>query len=662
MKREVARKEKCGKNKNFFKEIFYRFIVQMSYKDSIGQNGIIVFDSNRVPLILDSKYRFSNFTPYQFTTALNSNVAVSEMYYSKLYWNQPFFSHNALSSELIFQIKYEDGTISPLYVTYAAPFMMYGQYDGNADNTFFEAPQPGSYAFMMESGLNYDVRYYNTNMTPITEGADTGRIYSTFSNLPVQMRFRYSASKGFSIFALTDDGVGTVTYLNILIHDCSYISEAHYVHGFGIYDTTSNTFKPRSQWVQAYYSDGTPTLLPYRFIVIGSVDLTRDRRCTSFGANINTLNLTDEVAVFPLSAKNTGKYHVLTAGEDSTVFALRSNYQPNIVSIRISTDSKTTLTCGDPVSLLLKSSWMPSYHSEKYLDPTSEFYGRGTSSFINFLVFGTNITALPETLWFEMDGTVFKPLILDQNISTPFLMSSDLFFLRTASKFPYYKNSSLAHDQTSWQRTCLHIPAKRGILPPQNPTLFQKNTAANQNILPTVTNLQLELSMQGAETPSWVGTRVLNVNCGMFRKSSLTEATLVWIASQKGKDFKIVGGVPFSNMPIDFALDTTPATYKRMMEVSYVNDGEDLFFAVFLSFNDGLPSVVQNYEMRIAANTEFAIKGTTVNSLAPYITTVPQEHYPPGVTSIPFHPDYRADADALCEDIIHEFIGVMETS
>ena len=673
MKKDYELKKNYGKNKTII--IIFQtsclFFYSMSYKDSIGVPAVTVFDANRAPLLLDSKYRDSvtSQSPYSFTAQLASNVVVSEMFYSKLYWNQPFFSHNALSSELQFQVKFPDNSLSEVYVVYAAPFMMFGEFDGNVDGTYFESPQPGSYADMMEKGLNYDVRLYTSNMTPITEGADTGRIYHNV--LPVVFRFRYSASRGFGMYCYVDNDPNQ-EYCQVKILPCQYVSNAHYTHGFGIFDANTSSFRPRGQFVETYFSDGTPTLLPYKYIVIGSVDLTRDRRATSFGVNASGLNLTDEVAVFPLNAKKTGTYHVLTSGDDSTVFALRSNYTPSQVSIRMTTDSKSFISCGDPLGHLFGLSSMSVELKKAYLDPTSIWYGRGAPSFINFLVFGTNIAAAPLlTTWFSQ-GSVFQNrqilnlplnLPLDSFLALPFDVA-DLTFVKTTSKYPHYPAPFTSNlDTTGWQRTSLRLPAVREANPPTEGTFFVKNAQANNNLLPTIVNATIDFTLK---TPNWPVGDFRTLKCVMcaFRKVAESPTQLwkvVWRTS--GVELLNIGGSLIDQQLVfPYAAEGDPSSWQRMEVFEDIMDGENLCFGWFFIFNDGgsfLPNVL--YDSRLDPGSVFTIQGATPNNILQYVTG--GVHFPPGGfgASVVF-PDYNSGADALCEDIIHEFIGVMETS
>lgn len=390
--------------------------------------SINVLPAQRSIVLADSKYRKRNKekdeqgnivqvesnseSPYNFQAYFSAALVGKEIIYQKLYWCQPLFSHNNTNNELRFQINGDDSTT---YVVYAMPFIMYTEYDGNPHGIPWGIPQTYSYADMMELGFNGDVRFLNTNLqlTP-PQGADVdyGYLYDA-DGFRMTVNFRYSPVQGFAISFAPSINPNIPVY-TIRLLPCSYIAGAHFVHGFGIYDSTIDltNFVPRDSWTVAYFSDDTPNLLPFRYITVRSEELTKDRRMISF-QNANSNRFNNELAIIALSPVYTGTYHTENVGDDATVISKRDDYQPSVVRIAISDEAGFPLICDSPISNLLQTPDIvdDSVKSSFLFGPRA---GRGNVYFVNDIVFGvdTNLIApitplLPVQI---AESTVASPL------------------------------------------------------------------------------------------------------------------------------------------------------------------------------------------------------------------------------------------------------------
>lgn len=353
------------------------------------QPSVRTLPANKSLVVADSVYRDvsdRNQTPYNFICRLNGTALTGkEVYYQKLYWNQSIFAHTNNSAELRFQV---NGNTATTYVVYATPYLMYTQYDGNPQGTSFLAPQLYSYASNMELALNGDVRSLTGgNMNLINAGSGVLKDANGFTMHP---QFRYSPSKGF-VFTFAPSVNGLIPVYTLRILPCSWISNAHYVHGFGIVNAASPTeFIPRDLWTVSYFSDDTPTLLPSRYVTIISPELNKDRRMISF-QNANSSKFLNELAIFPLNPSYTGAYHTLVAGEDATVISKRDDYNPQSFQIAITDDQGEIIECDDILANLLGSTTVAL--ADKYSFISGALVNRGNANFTNQILFGTATTS-----------------------------------------------------------------------------------------------------------------------------------------------------------------------------------------------------------------------------------------------------------------------------
>lgn len=319
--------------------------------------------------------------PYDFTCNLSGGLVGKEIIYSTIYWNQPIFSHNRLNNELRFQI---NGVTSTTYIIYVTPFLMFNQYDGNPVGTSYLTPQTYSYASNVELALNGDVRTYPNNVTLINGG--TG-ILKDADGHTMHPQFRYSPSRGF-VFTFAPSTNNNIPVYTVKLLPCSFISGAHFVHGFGINSNDSSDFIPRDEWTPAYFSDDTPTLLPFRYIVVSSNEITKERVMPSF-QNASSTKTLNEIAIFELNSNFTASYHTKTVGNDATVISKRDDYQPQKIRIRITNEDGKTILPGDPLRSLLGNSSVSLSSRYSFLpnSPTSR-QNRGDHTFTNWIVFG----------------------------------------------------------------------------------------------------------------------------------------------------------------------------------------------------------------------------------------------------------------------------------
>lgn len=361
---------------------------------SKGDEGVVVVPSNRSIIVADSRFRKEDSfeSPYDFRCDLSgTGIYSKELYYQKLYWNQPLFSHNNTNNEIRFRVKVSVLVPTVTYVVYVTPFVIFKQYDGNPANSApLSPPQPYSYAANVEYAFNNDIRELNSNQVLINAATTPGRLQDQFGN-PITVKFRYSPSKGFALYLVQDSVIQTP--YSIQLYPCSWIANAHFVHGFGIYDPnqSTTTMSPHNFYSACIWSDTTPNLLPSRYIVIQSPELNKDRRLISFH-NGNFANFINELGIFSINPENSATYHEVSVGDDATVISLRDEYTPQSFRISILNERGETIRCGDPLGRLLQSNGITPSILQSYLEP-SPTAGRGNPEFMNYLVFGYTLFA-----------------------------------------------------------------------------------------------------------------------------------------------------------------------------------------------------------------------------------------------------------------------------
>lgn len=364
------------------------------YLNPVGSGSSVrILPANRSLVTADSRYR--NFdeldleSPYDFNAKVSAAIVGKEILYQKLYWNQPLYSHNNSNNELFFQIN-NDPTVT--YVVYAPSFTIFTAYDGNPAGTTYQPPQIYSYADGMRQAFNGDVRLASSNLILANLAQpNPGNLYDA-NGFQMTVKFLYSPSRGF-VITFEPSTNPLIPIYSLLLLPCNYIAKAHFVHGFGIFDPTASTtdFVPRNMWTSAYFSDDTPNLLPTRYVTIRSDELTKDRRMISF-QNANTSRFQNELAIIALNPIYSGTFHTESVGDDSTVISKRDDYQPSSFRMQIVAEDGGVIECDDPISALL-GQLGGSNIALSYL-PGGSNQNRGNPLFTNYLLFGRNLAVL----------------------------------------------------------------------------------------------------------------------------------------------------------------------------------------------------------------------------------------------------------------------------
>lgn len=401
-------------------------------------------------LLVDSRGRGSNETPYDFIVNFSSAIRGSQITYSKFHWSQPLYAHTGVSCAFMFDLFKPDDITDPTvgkwypgfvnnedylnehFVIYHKPYCSYTTFDGNEEDGIpFQTPKAGSYASDVETALNTDVRVTSNNLIP----------YSLDNIFPdIQFRFRYSSSQGFRLSATyTDETTDTTVPLGIRIWDCNSIQIAHRVHGFGVeclwnpLDVNRGLISSQADFIQktgslsgqkcwlpswlaafannircnnpptidlsssnvglsyVYYSDSNPTLIPIEYVQIYSPELTFQRKLPSFrniGAQSTSGN--DEIGTFATTIENIGRFQTLGGEEDANVWSLRSDYCPQTARFIVTDEDGKTLTCSAIMTTFfgtLNGNVNANTYQLPFTDESQKFRSAGA---MNYLIFGIN--------------------------------------------------------------------------------------------------------------------------------------------------------------------------------------------------------------------------------------------------------------------------------
>jgi len=363
-------------------------------------------------LLVDSKGRGQNESPYSFTATFSSAIKGDIITYSAFKWCQPIYAHTGETCALYFDLFKPTSIYAPNvglwypandtlgtpdylnshYVIYHKPYTAYTKFDGNEDNGMpYQPPQAGSYAADVECALNTDVRICNgDNLIPV----DLSLIFPD-----IAFQFRYSASQGFRLSGTyTDIDSATTVPLGIRLFPCPSIGKAHRVHGFGVecnwdpLDVNRGIISSQSDyiaiaggnnraklWLPSWLanvsnnprsnrpvsidlssiiglsynliSDSTPTLIPIEYIQIFSPELTFQRKLPSFRNTLAQCPFgNDEMAIFPLTLENVGMFKLLTADTDANVWSFREDYAPQVAQFIVTDEDGVVLTCSNVFS------------------------------------------------------------------------------------------------------------------------------------------------------------------------------------------------------------------------------------------------------------------------------------------------------------------------
>jgi hypothetical protein len=211
---------------------------------------VINLPSSYSGLLIDSKGRRSNDTPYKFTTGLAAGVSCDSLTYKNLQWCQAIYSHTGESSAFMFDILQTEDPITGTatnkwypayendedylnchYVIYHKPYQFYSKFDGNEEGTTggpYASPKVGSYAYDVETALISDIRITNNNLIPVNNSS----LEDAFPG--ITFYFRYSSSLGFRLTAEYRNMADEIEPLQIRLWTCPSIQIAHRVHGYGV--------------------------------------------------------------------------------------------------------------------------------------------------------------------------------------------------------------------------------------------------------------------------------------------------------------------------------------------------------------------------------------------------------------------------------------------
>ena len=362
---------------------------------SIGEQSVTTLPANRSIILADSRFRPNSSidTPYDFNCDLSGTaIYAKEIFYQKLFWNQPLFAHNNASCELRFSVSGPNIDSTIVFIVYVTPFVMFTQYDGNVPGTSFLTPQLYSYANNIELALNGDVRSFPQNTTLFNLHPNTSNNFGfvTDSNDNVlTLRFRYTPARGFAMYVEPRIIAPNpnLQYFAVTIQPCSFIQYGHFVHGMGIFNPQQDPsqYLPHAMPLSTVFSDCSPNLIPTRYVVIQSPQLNKDRRLISFH-NGTFSSFVNELAIFSVNPAYTSAFHSASSGEDATVVSLRDDFTPQSFQIQMLKEDGQVIQAGDPLSTLLQCSGVDPIDLSSYIN--GALAGRGNTNFINYLVFG----------------------------------------------------------------------------------------------------------------------------------------------------------------------------------------------------------------------------------------------------------------------------------
>lgn len=350
--------------------------------------GIIVYPPNSSSLLLDSKNRNEGEDPGNFSCYLSAALVARQLEYRNLQWTTPFFTHTSLNNEIRFQVEDNDiGDDSTEFVCYASPWKIFKSFDGNPPGGGFKPNQPGSYARDIQAAFNSDVRLLTSNTVPITLTVSGGKTLEWF--------FQYNQGQGFILFCVNSDGDN----VSFRINDCSWITEAYNVHGFGILDLEVSVMRPKfyddtSIFYEAYLSESLPILTTAKNMTVYSDQLTRERRLPSF-ENItrnqsfsdDSNNFSNELAILPILLDNIGRYVSNIVEDERTNISIREGSEASFLSIRIMDNLGRKVSSGNPIANFLMDDFVPPDVRQTLLNLSDDYRSPVA---MNYLMFGFN--------------------------------------------------------------------------------------------------------------------------------------------------------------------------------------------------------------------------------------------------------------------------------
>lgn len=347
--------------------------------------SVVLVPPNQTSLLLGSRFRALNESPYDFSTNLTAGVVARQFTYRMLYWSSSFFTHNLTNIEILLRFQNDDRNTDPsvspyTYVAYMQPWTQITSFDGHEGNynSFFNEPLPGSYAAYLQASLN-DLRRYESNLAHFPVTVNDGHT--------ITAKVRYNPSRGFVIWFIDDVTQEEVPFLML---DCDWIDKGHFIHGFGLYDVTYKKWRPlfynapSAVYRRAYYSDSAPTLLYSRYNIVKSRELNRDRRVQSFCSSQASEDFPQEIALIPNSYQKVGSFHTEYIGDDATIIPVRNGTQAQFVRITIRDEFGNDLIAGDPIGNFMADPGVPYSVIHDYFDASSSFQ---SSNLLNYLIF-----------------------------------------------------------------------------------------------------------------------------------------------------------------------------------------------------------------------------------------------------------------------------------
>jgi len=252
-----------------------------------------VLDLDQDSILLDSNFRDvkSDNSSYDFRSNLQADArGASRLQHTSIIWQQDIFAHNRENNTIRLEI---DGN---LYETYMTPYVVHTTPDGTDEQTPFATPVQGSYAADLEGALNlvYDLAG------------------GTFVS-PATFEVRYSKSTGF-VIRCTSASVWRI------VPDCSWITKAYFVHGFG---KNSGSFLNPIILLPVHgdtlVADSPPVLAMARYFTVSSASLTESRKTSSFSNNVTSAVTNQELNVFHIDYSKNNTLNVNSTFVDPTI-------------------------------------------------------------------------------------------------------------------------------------------------------------------------------------------------------------------------------------------------------------------------------------------------------------------------------------------------------
>lgn len=375
---------------------------------------VVTVPANKSLMLVDSRYRNIEDTPYDVNVTLSSALTARRLYYQTLSWSSPFFTHNLTNNEIRIQFR-DDDNPGRVYVAYMMPWTMTKEYSGSTAEL-----EPGSYGMFLYETLT-DLRREGVNLMRHEVKVGGGHDILAYVD--------YNYSRGFT-FYFEDITTRQATPFRVL--DCSWIEKGHNIHGFGVFDPVTNKFRPAlysqptdDQWMYSYTSDTTPTLLYTRFVTVSSKELTKDRVVQPFTAS-GAPNYNAQMAIFATNVQNSGVYHQDYEINDTSIISVRPGTQHQFFRITVTDEFGDVLLPGNPIAAFFQDTSIPLEIFHDYFDRSLNYY---THDLVNYLCFGKTISILSEE----------QRSILDDLGLDPETTSASTFF-------GYYRDAAFSPD------------------------------------------------------------------------------------------------------------------------------------------------------------------------------------------------------------------------